>query len=107
MAHEASGHLAGTQVNLLQAIDSASFCLPRSSRATIRQEEVTPFFRVLARTASGGMTINDTVLHVAQDRLPFGGVGPSGMGRYQGVEGFRAVSKYARCCTPAGSIPLP
>jgi acyl-CoA reductase-like NAD-dependent aldehyde dehydrogenase len=48
---------------------------------------------LLARTASGGVTVNDTILHVAQDDLPFGGVGPSGMGRYHGEEGFRSFSQ--------------
>ena len=48
--------------------------------------------RVLARTVSGGVTVNDTLLHVAQDGLPFGGVGPSGMGRYHGFAGFAALS---------------
>ena len=37
-------------------------------------------------------TINDTLLHIAQDDLPFGGVGPSGMGCYHGFEGFRTFS---------------
>ena len=49
--------------------------------------------RLLARTASGGVTINDTLLHVGQEDLPFGGVGPSGMGRYHGPEGFRTFSQ--------------
>jgi acyl-CoA reductase-like NAD-dependent aldehyde dehydrogenase len=49
--------------------------------------------RVLARTVSGGVTINDTILHIAQDDLPFGGVGPSGMGHYHGREGFETFSK--------------
>jgi len=49
--------------------------------------------RVLAETISGGVTVNDTVLHVAQDDLPFGGVGPSGMGHYHGFEGFETFSK--------------
>ena len=39
------------------------------------------------------MTVNDCMLHVAQDDLPFGGIGPSGMGQYHGVEGFRTFSK--------------
>lgn len=48
--------------------------------------------RVLQRTTSGNVGINNTILHVAQDDLPFGGVGPSGMGAYHGIEGFRAMS---------------
>jgi coniferyl-aldehyde dehydrogenase len=47
---------------------------------------------VLARTTSGGVTINDTLLHYLQEDLPFGGVGSSGMGAYHGVEGFRTFS---------------
>jgi len=49
--------------------------------------------RVLERTLSGGVTINDTLLHIAQDSLPFGGVGESGKGHYHGFEGFEAFSK--------------
>jgi coniferyl-aldehyde dehydrogenase len=48
--------------------------------------------RVLSRTTSGNVTINGTLLHYAQDDLPFGGVGPSGMGAYHGIEGFRRLS---------------
>ena len=48
---------------------------------------------VLNRTHSGGVCLNDTLLHVAQDDLPFGGVGPSGMGHYHGHEGFLTFSK--------------
>ncbi|WP_244106681.1 coniferyl aldehyde dehydrogenase [Burkholderia anthina] len=47
---------------------------------------------VLERTTSGNVGINNTLLHVAQEDLPFGGVGPSGMGAYHGIEGFRAMS---------------
>jgi len=49
--------------------------------------------RILGNTMSGGVTVNDTMLHVAQDALPFGGVGASGMGVYHGREGFDAFSK--------------
>lgn len=48
--------------------------------------------RVLEQTVAGGVTINDTLLHIAQDDLPFGGVGPSGMGCYHGFEGFQTFS---------------
>ncbi|MCQ4294381.1 coniferyl aldehyde dehydrogenase [Pseudomonas stutzeri] len=49
--------------------------------------------RVLEQTHSGGVCLNDTLLHVAQDDLPFGGIGPSGMGQYHGHEGFLTFSK--------------
>ncbi len=48
--------------------------------------------RLLACTTLGNVGINNTLMHVAQDDLPFGGVGPSGMGAYHGIEGFRAMS---------------
>ena len=47
---------------------------------------------VLERTTSGGVSINETNLHYAQDDIPFGGVGLSGMGAYHGYEGFKALS---------------
>jgi coniferyl-aldehyde dehydrogenase len=49
--------------------------------------------RVLAETVAGGVTINETLLHISQDELPFGGVGPSGMGAYHGKIGFDTFSK--------------
>jgi coniferyl-aldehyde dehydrogenase len=48
--------------------------------------------RVLSETVSGGVTVNETMLHIAQDDLPFGGVGPSGMGSYHSRQGFDAFS---------------
>lgn len=47
---------------------------------------------VLSHTTSGGVTVNDVLLHVSMEDLPFGGIGPSGMGAYHGVEGFRSFS---------------
>ncbi len=48
--------------------------------------------KILAATTSGGVTVNDVIFHVAQEELPFGGIGPSGMGSYHGVDGFREFS---------------
>jgi aldehyde dehydrogenase (NAD+)/coniferyl-aldehyde dehydrogenase len=48
---------------------------------------------VLSRTVSGGVTVNNTAFHVVQEDLPFGGVGPSGMGQYHGRAGFDTFSK--------------
>jgi len=45
------------------------------------------------KTMSGGICINDSMLHVAQHDMPFGGIGNSGMGHYHGVEGFNEFSK--------------
>ena len=47
---------------------------------------------VLRRTSSGGACLNDTIMHIANDQLPFGGVGNSGMGHYHGRESFEAFS---------------
>lgn len=49
--------------------------------------------RVLRETVSGGVTVNDCLLHIAQEYQPFGGVGGSGSGAYHGEWGFRAFSK--------------
>ena len=49
--------------------------------------------KVLTHTISGGVTINDTLLHLVQDNLPFGGVGASGSGHYHGEHGFKQFSK--------------
>lgn len=49
--------------------------------------------KVLKRNLAGGVTINDTLYHIAQHHLPFGGVGDSGMGAYHGEAGFRTFSK--------------
>lgn len=48
--------------------------------------------RVLTHTHAGGVTVNDTLYHIAQHNLPFGGVGASGMGGYHGEAGFRTFS---------------
>ena len=59
--------------------------------------------KVIAQTQSGGVCINDTLLHVAVEDLPFGGIGDSGMGHYHGHEGFLTFSK-ARSVLHKGKI---
>ncbi|GGX71751.1 aldehyde dehydrogenase [Litorimonas cladophorae] len=48
--------------------------------------------KVLRETISGGVSINETAWHVVQEDIPFGGVGPSGMGAYHGEAGFQSFS---------------
>jgi len=55
--------------------------------------------KLLYHTISGGVTINNCMLHVAQHDMPFGGIGASGMGQYHGYEGFAEFSKMRPVCT--------
>lgn len=48
--------------------------------------------RVIAHTSSGGACINDVIMHIANEHMPFGGVGNSGMGRYHGRDSLYAFS---------------
>nr|HPL78054.1 coniferyl aldehyde dehydrogenase [Burkholderiaceae bacterium] len=48
---------------------------------------------LIHRVMSGGVTVNDIVLHTGQHDMPFGGIGDSGMGHYHGYEGFVTFSK--------------
>ncbi len=48
--------------------------------------------QMVSRTTSGGVCVNDVVMQVAQEDLPFGGIGASGMGSYHGLEGFKTFS---------------
>ena len=64
-------------------------------------------WKILRRTQSGGACINDTIMHIANENIPFGGVGNSGMGSYHGRLSFDAFShRRAVVCTPT-CIDLP
>jgi coniferyl-aldehyde dehydrogenase len=58
---------------------------------------------VLSNTTSGGVTVNDVIFHVAQEDLPFGGIGPSGMGAYHGRDGFMEFSHKKAVFSQAGA----
>ena len=66
---------------------------------------------ILKHTVSGGVTINDVIMHVAQEDLPFGGVGQSGMGAYHGIDGFKTFSHaravYTQAKTDLGALLRP
>jgi coniferyl-aldehyde dehydrogenase len=55
-------------------------------------EDATEERNVLDRTTSGGVCLNDVIMHIMQEDLPFGGVGPAGMGSYHGYDGFKTFS---------------
>lgn len=48
--------------------------------------------KLLSNIRSGNVGINNTLMLVAQDNLPFGGIGPSGMGAYHGIVYFKSTS---------------
>ena len=64
-------------------------------------------WRLIGRTTSGGACINDTIMHVANSRLPFGGVGNSGMGSYHSERSFLAFTHERAVLKTPTSIDLP
>ena len=63
--------------------------------------------QVLRNTSSGGACINDTIMHIANDKLPFGGVGNSGMSSYHGKDSFLAFSHRRALVTTTTLLDLP
>ena len=62
--------------------------------------------RVLNETISGGVSVNETLFHQPQSNLPFGGIGPSGMGAYHGHHGFLQFTKEKGVFLQSGWNPL-
>ncbi|MEL7546846.1 MAG: coniferyl aldehyde dehydrogenase [Pseudomonadota bacterium] len=62
--------------------------------------------QVINKTTSGGVTVNDVIFHVAQEELPFGGIGPSGMGAYHGQDGFLEFTHKKAVYSQTGSEML-
>ena len=78
--------------SLDEAIDYVN-ARPRPLALYYFDHDKTNIERVLDHTVAGSVAINDTVMQFAQIELPFGGVGPSGMGQYHGPQGFLTFSK--------------
>ena len=64
-------------------------------------------WEVIRRTSSGGGCINDVIMHIANENIPFGGVGNSGMGRYHSKESFEAFSHTRSIVCTGTRIDLP
>jgi aldehyde dehydrogenase (NAD+) len=64
-------------------------------------------WEVIRRTSSGGGCINDVIMHIANENVPFGGVGNSGMGRYHDKESFNAFSHTRSIIATGNRIDLP
>lgn len=64
-------------------------------------------WEIIRRTSSGGGCINDVIMHIANENVPFGGVGNSGMGRYHDKESFEAFSHTRSIITTGTWIDLP
>ena len=64
-------------------------------------------WEVIHRTSSGGGCINDVIMHIANEHVPFGGVGNSGMGRYHGRDSFEVFSHTRSMIATATWLDLP
>ena len=82
-----------------QAIDFIN-ARPRPLAAYYFDDDTTRAAHFTRRTHAGGVTLNDTAIHFFNDELPFGGVGPSGMGAYHGHTGFKTFSHEKSVFTP-------
>ena len=63
--------------------------------------------RVVKHTSSGGCCVNDVIMHIANENMPFGGVGNSGMGRYHGRDSLYAFSHRRAMITTTTRLDLP
>jgi aldehyde dehydrogenase (NAD+) len=63
--------------------------------------------RILGETSSGGVCINGTIMHIGNPKLPFGGVGPSGMGAYHGRHSFETFSHRKSVLTRGLNLDIP
>lgn len=80
---------------------------PRPLALYVFSEDAAAVRRVLGQLSFGGGCVNDTIMHLATHRLPFGGVGDSGMGRYHGKFGFDTFTHYKPVVSQSTHLDLP
>ncbi len=80
---------------------------PKSLAAYIFTTSKSLAGRFMSCTQSGSVAVNDTVMQVASPHLPFGGIGPSGMGRYHGRKSFETFSNMRSVMAKSNLIDLP
>lgn len=78
---------------------------PRPLALYVMSSDKQEIDEVIYNTHSGGVCVNDTIIHVAADDAPFGGIGHSGMGHYHGREGFLTFSKAKTVVKSKSYIP--
>jgi coniferyl-aldehyde dehydrogenase len=86
-------------INYVNANDRPLAIYPFTSKRALQDQYI-------ENIMSGGVTVNDALFHVAQHDIPFGGVGPSGMGHYHGYEGFVTFSKLRPVFYQASFSPM-
>lgn len=78
---------------------------PRPLALYVMSKDKKEVQNIITNTHSGGVSVNDTVLHVGADDAPFGGIGDSGMGQYHGREGFLTFSKSKTVLSSKSFVP--
>lgn len=99
--------LAIVEVNSLQ--DSINFVnnMPKPLALYVFSNDKENIKLILENTSSGGVSINDTIMHITEENLPFGGVGNSGIGSYHGKKSFDTFTHYKSILKKSTSIDLP
>jgi coniferyl-aldehyde dehydrogenase len=78
---------------------------PRPLALYVMSSDADNINKVLVQTHSGGVCVNDTLMHIVAEDAPFGGIGQSGMGHYHGEEGFRTFSKEKTVLVSSSYLP--
>lgn len=99
----------------LEPSDKESFISKAGNFVTSREKPLALYYfgkesdgwEIMRMTSSGGGCINDVIMHIANENVPFGGVGNSGMGRYHGKESFEAFSHTRSVISTGTWIDLP
>ena len=95
-----------TYTHLSEAIQKVQQ-LPKPLSCYVFTTKASERKQILNTLSFGGGAVNDTVMHITNSNLPFGGVGLSGMGSYHGEAGFKTFSHYKSILHKANWLELP